>query len=326
MQRLADHDALRSFLVLSEELNFRRAAVRLNLDQSALSRRIRALEHELGFALFHRTTRSVALTEAGRALAEHGHLALGSLDGAVEAARRVAAGEAGRLRLSYMAFAAIEAMPRAVKAFAARQPDISVELTYRRTQAQKLALARDEVDAGFIIGPFEHRDFDSFAIASEPLVAVVPADHRLAASAALSLEELAEAPFVLGAMREWDHFRWLIDDHFGARGLRVRAAAEPSNTLAILGLVAVGLGVTLYPASIARLAPVGVALVRLSDDLPPIETTLLWRRHNEMPPLIQFVKVCRDLFHGTTARQPRPKKSSHRQGHEIVAAPSSLSR
>jgi len=295
MQRLGDLEAMQTFLALAEELSFRRAAVRLNLDQSAVSRRIQALEHELGFPLFVRTTRSVSLTEAGRALAERGHVALAGFNEAVDRARRAAKGEVGRLRVSYMAFAALDVMPRAMKLYGARHPDVSVALDYRRTQAQKLALARDEIDAGFVIGPFDHPDFESLTVAREPLLAVVPATSSLAGRQRVSLGELAEHPFVLGAMHEWDHFRWIVDDLFDTRGLRVQVAHEPSNTLAIIGLVAAGLGVTLYPASLARLAPAGVRLLPLRDAVAPIDTTLLWRRSAPTPPLRWFITVCREI-------------------------------
>ena len=295
MQRLGDLDAMQTFLALAEELSFRRAAVRLNLDQSAVSRRIQTLEQDLGFPLFARTTRSVSLTEAGRALAERGHLALAGFSEAIDVARRAAKGEVGRLRVSYMAFAALDVMPRAMKLYGARHPDVSVELDYRRTQAQKLALARGEIDAGFAIGPFDHPDFEALTVAREPLLAVVPASSPLAARQSIGVAELAEHPFVLGATREWDHFRMILDDLFNTRGLRLQVAHEPSNTLAIIGLVASGLGVTLYPASLARLSPVGVRLLPLTDSAAPIETTLLWRRTESTPPLRWFVAVCREV-------------------------------
>ena len=133
MRYMVDTEALQSFVAVAEELNFRRAAERLHLDQSALSRRIQRLEAQIGYDLFVRSTREVRLTEAGRVFYEHNRRTLVQLHEAVERARRVAQGKAGHLRIGYMSFAAIETMPRAIRVFRAAHPDISVQITYVRT-------------------------------------------------------------------------------------------------------------------------------------------------------------------------------------------------
>lgn len=179
MARFAGVEHVQSFLVLAEELNFRRAADRLNLDQSALSRRIQKLEHALGFRLLERTTRDVALTQAGRRFYDDNAHLVQRYDDTVVAARRIAEGKAGTLRLAYMAFAATEAMPQAVARFRTAHPHVEVALRYIRTQGQKIALAQDEVDVGYMIGPFDHPDYYSLPLTSEPLYVVAPRNHDL---------------------------------------------------------------------------------------------------------------------------------------------------
>lgn len=122
-----------SFLVVAEELNFRRSADRLNVDQSALTRRIQKLEHILGFALFERTTREVALTPAGRSFYEQNAALLQTYSNSVKAARLIAEGKTGSLRVAYMAFAATELMPFAVSRYRHLYPHINVNLRYIRT-------------------------------------------------------------------------------------------------------------------------------------------------------------------------------------------------
>src|SRR5437016_8079556 len=123
-----------SFVIVAEELSFRRSAERLNLDQSALTRRIQKLEHILGFALFERTTREVSLTPAGRSFYEENARLLQSYSRSVKAAKLVAEGKTGVLRLAYMAFAATELMPHAVSRFRRLYPHVEVNLRYIRTQ------------------------------------------------------------------------------------------------------------------------------------------------------------------------------------------------
>ena len=140
---------LQAFMAIAEELSFRRAAERLFIDQSALSRRIQNLEEGLGYQLIFRTTREVVLTEAGRLFYEEIAPPMQALARAADVARVAAEGKTGRLRLAYMSFAATEVMPRVIRDFAGAFPDVALELRYLRTQAQKLAISRGEVDAGF---------------------------------------------------------------------------------------------------------------------------------------------------------------------------------
>jgi DNA-binding transcriptional LysR family regulator len=296
MRDLVDTEALQSFMAVADEFSFRRAAARLNIDQSALSRRIAKLEAQLGFALFARTSREVRLTEAGRTFYDANLETLTRLRETVARARLVAEGKTGHLRIGYMSFAAIETMPRAVGAFRAAHPEISVEISYLRTQGQKLALARGEIDAGFMIGPFIHPDFATLSLAAEPLMALLPVGHKLAARREVPLAELARYDLILGDVFQWEFYRTLIAELFSAQGLAFKPALEVSSTLGILGLVAAGLGVSLYPAGLARFEPARVVLRPVADCDRRIETILAWRKAHTDAALARFVECCRRGF------------------------------
>src|SRR5690606_35867306 len=158
-----------SYPVVDEKLNLRRSAERLEYVQSPLTRRIQKLGHHVGFRLLNCTTLELVLTPAGRAFYEHNAHLMQHYRDTVENARRVAEGKAGVLRVAYMAFAATEQMPRIVSRFRKEHPHVEVKLQYIRTQGQNLALANDEIDLGFMIGPFDHPDFDSALLSSEML-------------------------------------------------------------------------------------------------------------------------------------------------------------
>ena len=108
---------LQAFIAVAEELSFRRAAERLNMDQSALSRRVQNLEDQLGFPLFFRTTRQVSLTEAGKVLFENSRFMLKNLLRATEIARSASTGKRGSIRIGYMSFSATELLPESVRRF-----------------------------------------------------------------------------------------------------------------------------------------------------------------------------------------------------------------
>lgn len=294
MPPLSSRD-LQAFMAIAEELSFRRAAERVFIDQSALSRRVQNLEETLGFKLIFRTTREVTLTEAGRVFYEEIAPAMTRLARAGDVARVAAEGKTGRLRVAYMSFAATEVMPEAVKAYAARYPEIALDLKYLRTQEQKLALSRGEVDAGFMLGPFQNPQFEHISVGREPLLAIVPMDHYLSTRPHVTLAELADCRMVLGAHDQWDFFRRLLDEIFAAAGLTLNVGYEPSNTMGILGLVGSGLGVSIYAEGLKRFQPQRVMFKPIVDCTTEIETLLCWNRAHQPPPLRNFVKLVGDM-------------------------------
>ena len=292
LERLPDLDGIQSFLLVAEELSFRRAAERLNLDQSALSRRIKELEARMGVRLFQRTTRDVRLTEAGQAFYERNLRLIDSLRDSISLAQRTASGASGRLRVGYTSFAAIVDMPRHVRAFRETFPRVSVELLYSSTQAQKVELARDMLDVGFIIGPFRHSDFHTATVSEEKLVAVVPAGHPAAARGGITLAEFARSPVVMGTMAQWDFYRHMLDGIFASRGLSANVAFEASSSMGMLGLVASGLGSAIFPECVRRLQPIGIEIVEITDLDGPIQTVLAWRRAGLSITARNFVRIC----------------------------------
>ena len=297
---------LQAFMAIAEELSFRRAAERLFIDQSALSRRIQNLEEGLGYQLIFRTTREVVLTEAGRLFYEEIAPPMQALARAADVARVAAEGKTGRLRLAYMSFAATEVMPGVIRDFAGAFPDVALELRYLRTQAQKLAISRGEVDAGFMLGPFQNPSFDQLTVAHEPLVALIPQDHPLASKQHVTMAELAAETLILGITDQWDFFRLLVGDLFSAAGLTMKVAYEPSSTMGILGLVAGGLGVSLYAESITRMKPEGVAFRAISDCPAKLDTILCWNRGNQSPALRNLVASAR----ATLKQKAAPAKNA----------------
>lgn len=285
-----------AFLVVAEELGFRKAAERLGLDQSVLSRRIKQLEVDLGFPLLFRTTREVALTDAGRIMVERGGQVLRDLDQAIDHARMAAEGAIGRLRVAYMSFAAIRLMPDVVKGFSTRHPEVRLDLVYMRTSAQLDALRRDRADVGFLLGPVEDPAFETLTAARERLRLVLPNDHALAKVENILMRDVAALPLVLGTSNEWDFFRALLDRLFAARGLGLTVAREASSTMGILGLVAGGLGPTIYVESVARVLPEGLVARPIADCDELITTALCWNRGRASPVLRHFLAVARTVI------------------------------
>jgi len=296
MARLPNSRDIEAFNIVAVELSFRRAAERLAIDQSALSRRIRQLEDLLGYQLLRRTTREVSLTAAGETFHERTRLISSEVERAVKAAKIAAEGKSGSLRIGYMSFAAMEIMPRVVREFTRRYPDIELELQYVRTQGQKIELTRNRLDAGFMLGPFSHPQFEVSLLVSEPPVAILSTEHRLATRSSVTLEDIANYPLVLGNMTEWDFFRLFVDDMFSRNGHDIDVRYEASNALGILGLVSSGLGVSIYSQGISRFQPRTIMTKPISDCYDKIETLLAWNRAYKPPALMNFISVAEEVF------------------------------
>jgi DNA-binding transcriptional LysR family regulator len=279
---------VRSFIVLAEELHFSRAAQRACMTQPAMSRLIRELEQEVGVPLLNRTTRSVELTEAGKAFLADSRAAVERLERAAATARRTAKGEVGVLRIGYMDFAINGRLPELLNAFSRYRPEIRLELTFIATLKQQEALLADRIDVGFMLGPFEQPSIASYTFDNNSYVVMLPMTHPLSNAAQLRLTDLADQPFVLGSGENWGAFRNAFFSICHRAGFTPRVVQEPSSSEGIFGLVAAGAGVSVYASCIRNLQRRGV-VVRDLDDIPDkLITCATWTKPVRSPSVATF--------------------------------------
>jgi len=250
---------LRYFVAVAEELHFRRAAERLHISQPPLSQQIRALEEELGFALLIRTRRRVELTPAGSAFLRDARALLAELEGAIATARRIDAGQTGRLRISFVGSALFAIVPRMVERFRSSRPGVEIELRERPTVDQLRAIRAGSADVGLVRPPIDDEaGLRVQTVLRERTVAALPVGHPLAALTRLPLRRLAAEPLVLFPREQAPGFHDLLIDSLAATGSAPRVIQYAPEMLTIIGLVAAGTGVSLVPASVNRLALDGV--------------------------------------------------------------------
>jgi len=281
----------RAFLIVAEELHFGRAAARLFTTQPALSRTIRGLEDAIGVPLFLRSTRRVQLTAAGEAFAAECRLALGHLGRALGAARSAAEGREGRLRVGYMDFAINGRLPQLLKAFRARYPKVLIDLDYMPTVLQHSALLEGRIDIGFVIGEFRSQKMLNLLIDQDDFVALLPAGHALAARDRIEAADLANQPFVVGSEDTFSSFRTLMFSVCHAAGFFPRIVQQASNTSGILGMVAAGVGVTIFAGCVRNLRRVGVVVKPIADVRETIPTFAAWSADHPSAVLHRFRDV-----------------------------------
>jgi DNA-binding transcriptional LysR family regulator len=289
---------LSAFVAVAEELHFRKAAERLHLAQPALSRTIQQLEAQVGSALFSRSTRAVALTDAGRVLLPEARGVLAASVRALARARAAATGSLGRLSVTYMDFAINGVLPGIMTRFRRLHPGVAVELRHLWTEGQRIALLQREVDVGFLIGPFPGPGVHSVTMRRERLCAVLPVAHALARRKRIALRELRDEPFVLGNLQAWAPFRRIVDEACQASGFVPEVVQEAYNSDGIFGLVASGLGVSLYVEGARGYQPRGVVARPLDGCTAEVHTVAAWHADNDSAALARFVDVVRHAAKG----------------------------
>ncbi len=283
---------LRSFVTIAEEGSLTRAAARLHIAQQSLSQQVRTLEGQLGAQLLERTSRGVRLTPVGSVLVREARALLAHADRATAIVRRVAAGEEGVLRVGFLSSVANYMLPPVVRAFAERHP--RVELQTQEVPIARLvaALRAGELDAGLTRPPLVD-DLATEPMLTEPVAAVLPADHPLAGRSEVSLAELADDPWVLTPRASWPPWHRLYDAEFARAGFEPRVVQRGTSPQNLLALVAAGVGVTRLPLSSRTLRDSGVAFVPLAGDVA--EVVLAWRDGHAVPSLAPFAAVPREV-------------------------------
>src|SRR3984957_14046729 len=183
---------LRYFVAVADMLHFGRAADELHIAQPALSRQIRVLEHDLGPPLLTRDSHGVALTDAGRQLLSDAGPLLAS---AHAGRRRVTDAARGRPQRMVGYRAGIPATP-AIQLFAARHPDVIVDMQRIEGDDQALMLLDGRIDVGYVRLPIDEAGLRVVPLSTEPRVAVLPAGHRLAGKDQVTEADLAGEPLV----------------------------------------------------------------------------------------------------------------------------------
>ena len=259
---------LRYFVAVAEELNFTRAAARLHIGQPPLSMQIRDLEGEMGVRLFERTQRRVALTPAGQCLLEHAYRILGGVREAVEAAQRAARGELGELRVGFTSSLPFtDLLPDALHDYRRRFPAVRLQLSEMFTPEQFGALARGELDVGFVRLQ-GGRAPDGIAlreIARNPLRLVVNASHRLARAAAVSFAELRDEDFIGFPADVGTDLPAVLRGLCRQAGFEPRIVQTAREATTQIGLVGAGLGVAVLPAPLETVRMARVRYLPIND-------------------------------------------------------------
>ncbi|MFF8036275.1 LysR family transcriptional regulator [Streptomyces sp. NPDC016626] len=281
---------LRLYLTLSEELHFGRAAARLFITQPALSQQIRELEKRLGIRVVERGSRTVTLTEAGRALLPEARAAVAAVDRLRSAADAQMRQISGRLIVGTMGAEASMPHTRAVLGLLQdRHPQMTVQLVNLGFVDHLAALAQQKADVAFLRPPVTD-DIELHHLATEPRVACLSADYPLAILLRLTVAQLSGIPVVNmpdQVPRLWWDF-WAVDPR--PDGSPVRYGPAVTDMESLLHTVAAGEAMCFLPAAAREYFPrPGVRYIDVID-LVPSTSALAWLQRRRSEPTIRAIR------------------------------------
>lgn len=285
-------------LAVAEHLNFRHAAKALGVAQSSVSARVKALEEDLDILLFERHARGVRLTEAGRHFVERIAAGVDQLDRAVKTAGMTAVGECGRLRIGIHALIPGSFLAELIRQYRENYPGIEVEITECTARDAVVHIRAGRLDVAFVAGKLELPDCHARPIWSEPLVAVLPEQHRLAGQSAITWADLVGETFVVrsggAGPQVHDHIVLRLTGRWLAPSIQ-RFDVERSTLLSMVGQ---GFGVTITAAATALLPTSGVVFLPFADEPEPAAFTAVWSPFNRSAILKNLLKLASNMRRG----------------------------
>jgi len=291
-------DDLQSFLVLSEQLHFRRAAEILHVSQPALSKQIRRLEERLGGQLLIRHSRGVHLTSAGQVLLQHARQVIENSESAERITRLALKGEAGTLRVGFGIAVLARGLPHLMLRFRKRFPNVDLSVRNMSTSDQTQALRDRKIDIGFVRLPILSEEIETVPIVSERLMIVLSeqANH----DAKKGLAALRNAPFILPCRADSVSFYDHVFRTCRASGFVPRVVQETDVFFTALNLVRAGLGVSISPSAVQlmRVPQIRFAETKVSE--AEWNIGIAWHREGQQSMLMEnFIHMARRSLSST---------------------------
>jgi LysR family hca operon transcriptional activator len=274
---------LRYFVAVAEAGSLTVAAQRkLHTTQPSLSRQIRDLEDEVGAQLLTRSARGIELTPAGRAFLDHSRLVLSQVEAAAEAARRVAHPTKPCFVMGFLTGHELTWMPEALRILRDELPNVDVMISSQYSPQLADGLLKGRIDAAFLRREKGVPDLAFRLLVKEPLLVVLPSDHRLAKRETINPRDLLGEIFV-SVSDTAPVLRAVIDNYLKRSGINIAPAHEVDHLAMAMSLIASTRGVALLPAYAENFLPRSVTSRPLQGDAPTIDLVVGYNKENHSP-------------------------------------------
>jgi LysR family transcriptional regulator, hca operon transcriptional activator len=285
---------LRYFVAVAEEGSLTVAAEkRLHTAQPSLSRQIRDLEYEVGVPLLTRSVHGIALTAGGRAFLDHARLALTQAEAAADAARRAMQPAKQVFAMGFTTGQEVDWLPRATSLLRGQLASIEIRVSSDHSATLVDELVQGKLDIA-ILRAEKIPDIEIKVIAQEPLVAILPSDHRLARLKSVDVRDFAGETYI-GISKVPRVLRALIATYLTKRKIDLIPSFEIDNYAMAVSLVASTRGVALLPASARHFLPWSVVSRPLKGEAPTIDVAVGYHKANNSPILKGFLSRLGEL-------------------------------
>jgi LysR family hca operon transcriptional activator len=274
---------LRYFVAVADAGNLTVAAQRmLHTSQASLSRQMRDLENEVGAQLLTRRARGIELTPAGRAFLDHARAVLSQVEAAAVAARLVAHPSKPCFTMGFLTGHELTWMPEALQILRDELPNIDVMISSQYSPLLADGLSKGKIDAAFLRRERGAPDLAFRLLVKEPLVVVLPGNHRLAALKDISPKDLMGETFVIVSQTA-PVLRGVIDNYLKRSGIKITPAHEADHVTMGISLIMSTRGVGLLPAYAQNFLPASVTSRPLKGDTPTVDLVLGYKKSNQSP-------------------------------------------
>jgi LysR family transcriptional regulator, hca operon transcriptional activator len=274
---------LRYFIAVADAGSLTVAAEqKLHTSQPSLSRQIRDLEQEVGVQLINRGAHGVELTSAGKAFLEHARTAVLQAEAAKQAAIRAAHLAKPTFALGFLSGSEVGLLPEVSRILRGEFPDIDIRLSSDYSPALAKALMRGKLEAAFMRVEEHMGDLACKRVRTDPLIFVLPNDHRLASQEAVAPQEIADEIFLLPSNTA-PSVRRTVLDYFGRAGVDLKAEHEVHNVVHAISMIASTRAVMLLPAYTKRYLPDSVTTRPVKGDTPTLDLIVAYQKANNSP-------------------------------------------
>lgn len=283
------------FIAVAEELHFGRAADRLDMAQPPLSRQIKQLEEELEAVLFNRGRSAIALTQAGERLLERGKSIIAQLDDTRLEVRRLGQGAEGRLRIGFVGSATFGILPNIIRSYRANYPEVNLSLNPMNNAELHRALVSRELDVVFARPTLKDPEFLSKQLVEEDLILALPDIVDTGSRTVAKLERLMDHNLILYPERPRPNYADMVLNAIESSGFEAPLRIWCMDLQTALGLVAVGEGVCIVPASVSNAPRKGMKFLEIDPGIARTELSVNYRLDEQGVHVKNFVDIAQKV-------------------------------
>ena len=310
---------LRYFIAVAEEGSFINAAERrLHTAQPSLSRQIRDLELEVGVKLLERKARGIVLTAAGQVFLDNARLVLMQLDATVEAARRAEQPKKPGFVVGFLAGQEVIWLSETLRILQEEAPGTDITISSLSSPELANALMQNRMDVALLRRETQTSGLAFKLLIQEPLVVILPANHRLAKHKTIRPQELARESFIAGSTKLAPVLKSAIKEYAASSGISLNQKYDAENISGGMSLVASTGSLMLLPIYGTKMLVPSVVARPLEGEPPTVDLVMGYNKSNTSALLKRFLARADDLVAGV--RKTEPKSESNRTASKRLVA------